>query len=134
MLIHVDHHSSRPVTRQVIEQIHWQIVSGTLRPGDRLPSIRDLSKQLGVNPTTITRIYCELASSGVIVLRQGSGAFVAESALQPSRDELERRVKNLARALLVEGLRHGMSKREIDRCLASEYHKIRSASHAAASH
>ncbi len=134
MLIEVDHHSAKPVTRQVIEQIHWLIVSGRLPPGARLPSIRELSRQLAVNPTTITRIYAELAASGVIVLRQGDGAYVTEGRLQPARPELFRRVAELARGMLVEGLRHGLSKREIDRVVASEYQKIRSASHAPAGH
>jgi GntR family transcriptional regulator len=134
MLLAIDHHSSRPVTRQVIEQFHWLIVSGRLRAGARLPSIRELSKELQVNPTTITRIYSELAASGVIVLRQGDGAYVAEEALRPSPEEIERRVAELARALLVEGLRHGMTRREIDRITHAEYRKIRTASHAPAGH
>jgi len=134
MLIHVDHHSAKPVTRQVIEQIHWLIVSGRLAPGARLPSIRELSRQLAVNPTTVTRIYAELAASGVIIMRQGDGAYVTESALQPARPELLKRVADLARGMLVEGLRHGLSKREIDRVVASEYQKIRSACHVAAGH
>ncbi len=125
MHIHVDHNSSRPVTRQVIEQIHWLIVSGRLAPGTRLPSIRELSKQLQVNPTTVTRIYGELAGAGVIVMRQGDGAFVADQPLRPSPEEIERRVAELSRAMLVEGLRHGLSKREIDQIVAAEYQKIR---------
>jgi GntR family transcriptional regulator len=129
MLIQVEHNSSRPITRQVIEQIHWLIVSGSLAPGARLPSIRELSKQLKVNPTTVTRIYAELAASGVIVMRQGDGAFVADEPLRPSRDQIARKVADLARAMLVEGLRHGLSKREIDQYVTAEYQKIRTASH-----
>lgn len=128
MQIHVDHHSARPVTRQVIEQIHWLIVSGRLSPGTRLPSIRELSRQLQVNPTTITRIYGELAAAGVIVMRQGDGAFVAEEPLRPSPEEIDRRVAELARTMLVEGLRHGLSKREIDQIVSAEFQKIRQAS------
>ena len=134
MLIHVDHHSSRPVTRQVIDEIKWLIVSGRLRPGARLPSIRELSKELQVNPTTITRIYAELAAAGVIVLRQGNGAFVAEEPLRPSAEVLDRRVGELARALLVEGLRHGLTKRDIDQIVSAEFQKIRSACHEHAGH
>lgn len=127
MLIHVDHNSSRPITRQVVEQIQWQIVSGRLQPGDRLPSIRELSKQLKVNPTTVTRIYSELTHTGVITSRQGQGAFVAESAVRLSRDEVDQRVGELARSMLVEGLRLGLTRKEIDQIVTSEFRKIRSA-------
>ena len=125
MLVHVDHNSSRAITRQVIEQIQWLVVSERLKAGERLPSIRELSKQLQVNPTTITRIYSELAHTGVIILRQGQGAFVAENALQLSRGDAQNRISELARTMLVEGLRHGHSKPDIDQLVSDEYHKIR---------
>ena len=128
MHFHIDPNSSRPIIRQVIEQIQWQIVGGRIKPGDRLPSIRDLAKQLEVNPTTVTRIYSELAAAGVVVLRQGQGAFVAETStrLQRSADEVQRRMSELARTLVIEGLKQGLSKREIDEIVAEEFRQIRS--------
>lgn len=128
MHLHIDPNSSRPIIRQVVEQIHWQIVSGRLHAGDRLPSIRELSKQLGINPTTVTRIYSEMANTGVIVLRQGQGAFVAEQSAAPrvAPDDARRKVGELACTMLVEGLKHGMTKREIDEIVSEEFRKIRS--------
>ena len=128
MHFHIDPNSSRPIIRQVIEQIQWQIVGGRIKPGDRLPSIRELAKQLEVNPTTVTRIYSELAAAGVVVLRQGQGAFVAETStrLQRSADEVQRRMSELARTLVIEGLKQGLSKREIDEIVAEEFRQIRS--------
>ena len=128
MHFHIDPNSSRPIIRQVIEQIQWQIVGGRIKPGDRLPSIRELAQQLEVNPTTVTRIYSELAAAGVVVLRQGQGAFVAETStrLQRSADEVQRRMSELARTLVIEGLKQGLSKREIDEIVAEEFRQIRS--------
>ena len=135
MHFHIDPNSSRPIIRQVIEQIQWQIVGGRIKPGDRLPSIRELAKQLEVNPTTVTRIYSELAAAGVVVLRQGQGAFVAETStrLQRSADEVQRRMSELARTLVIEGLKQGLSKREIDEIVAEEFRQIRSKSDVSAS-
>ena len=135
MHFHIDPNSSRPIIRQVIEQIQWQIVGGRIKPGDRLPSIRELAKQLEVNPTTVTRIYSELAAAGIVVLRQGQGAFVAEtsSRLQRSADEVQRRMSELARTLVIEGLKQGLSKREIDEIVAEEFRQIRSKSDVSAS-
>ena len=74
--------------------------------------------------TSVTRIYKELAHDGVIVLRQGQGAFVANS--QPtSKKEARQVVKRKARELFVEGLRMGLDKDEIDQVLNDEYEKIR---------
>ena len=128
MHFHIDPNSNRPIIRQVIEQLQWQIVGGRIRAGDRLPSIRELARQLEVNPTTVTRIYSELAAAGVVVLRQGQGAFVADSSsrLQRTADEVHRRVAEMACTMLVEGLKHGMTKREIDEIISEEFRKIRS--------
>ncbi len=60
MLIQVDFNSGEPVTRQVVAQVKWLVASGRLQPGEQLPSVRELSKQLKVNPTTVSRIYGEL--------------------------------------------------------------------------
>ena len=128
MHFHIDPNSNRPIIRQVIEQLQWQIVGGRIRAGDRLPSIRELARQLEVNPTTVTRIYSELAAAGVVVLRQGQGAFVADSSsrLQRTADEVHRRVAEMACTMLVEGLKHGLTKREIDEIISEEFRKIRS--------
>ena len=130
MLIHVDHNSSRPITRQVVEQVQWLIVSGRLKPGDRLPSIRELSKQLQINPTTVTRIYSELAHTGVITLRHGQGAFVSKTEKPEEPDEQSlARVSELARTMLIAAARCGLTKKQIDRIVTAEYSQIRSGQH-----
>jgi GntR family transcriptional regulator len=124
MLIHIDYNSSEPIIHQVVGQVKWLVVGGELQPGQKLPSIRDFARRLKINPTTVTRIYKELAHDGVIVLRQGQGAFVANS--QPtSKKEARQVVKRKARELFVEGLRMGLDKDEIDQVLNDEYEKIR---------
>jgi GntR family transcriptional regulator len=72
-------HSGVPVYRQLMDQIRHYVASGVLAPGDQLPSIRELARFLAVNPTTIVKAYGELAHDGVIEIRHGRGAFVAES-------------------------------------------------------
>jgi GntR family transcriptional regulator len=131
VLIQVDHNSSEPITRQVVAQIKWLVVSGKLRMGEQLPSIRELARELQINPTTVTRIYAELAHAGVITLRQGQGAFVAvcEGRSSLPRAEVRRRVSRLARAMLVEALRQGLLQDDINRIVADEFQRIRSETH-----
>ena len=124
MLIHIDYNSSEPIIHQVVGQVKWLVVGGKLRPGEKLPSIRDFARQLKINPTTVTRIYKELEYEGIIVLRQGRGAFVADNR-PASKKEARLVVKQKARELLVEGLRMGLDRDEIDQVLDDEYEKIR---------
>lgn len=124
MLIQVDFNSGEPVTRQVVAQIKWMVASGRLQPGGKLPSIRELAKQLKVNPTTITRIYAELASDDVIVLKQGQGAFVSSQPATVHRAQGRKQVKELIRRMLSEGVRVGLRHAEIQKLIDAEFKKL----------
>ncbi|MFC1636242.1 GntR family transcriptional regulator [Planctomycetota bacterium] len=125
MLIHIDYNSSEPIIHQVVGQVKWLVVGGKFQPGQKLPSIRDFARRLKINPTTVTRIYKELEHDGVIVLRQGQGAFVAANSRPTPKKEAKQVMKQKARELFVEGLRMGLDKDEIDQVLNDEYEKIR---------
>src|SRR6266481_6700783 len=71
-----------PIYRQLAGQIREGVARGQLAAGDRLPSVRELSRRLVVNPNTIARVYTELEREGVLHTRQGMGVFVA----QPNND------------------------------------------------
>ena len=76
--LQIDAHSGLPVYRQMVDQIKYYVASGTLKPGNQLPSVRELAQQLSINPTTVVKAYNELEHEQVIDLRHGKGAFVAE--------------------------------------------------------
>lgn len=80
----IDPHSGLPIYRQVMDQVRYLRLSGALKPGDRLPSIRELSKRLAVNPTTIVKAYTELAHADVVERRQGLGVFLLEAPAEES--------------------------------------------------
>lgn len=69
---------TRPLYMQIVEQIERGVLRGLLDAGERLPSVRQLSLALGVNPNTVARAYRELEAAGVIETRAGSGTFVAD--------------------------------------------------------
>ena len=75
-MIHLDHRDRRPIYEQAIDGIRQQIRAGVLLPGDQLPSVRELSAALSVNPNTIQRAYRELERTGWIVSQPGKGSFV----------------------------------------------------------
>lgn len=73
----VDDGSPVPVYAQLCEQLVAAVARGTLRRGERLPSIRDVAAALGLNPNTVNRAYAQLERDGVIEVRRGLGAFAA---------------------------------------------------------
>jgi len=78
MRIRVETSSGMPITRQIAAQIRAQCASGSLKPGDRLPSVRVLAAELAVNQNTILRVYERLTAEGLLERRHGDGTFVAE--------------------------------------------------------
>ena len=124
MLIHVDYNSGEPICHQVVAQVKLLVVNGTLKRGDKLPSIRQLARDLRVNPTTVTRIYNQLAAEGVVTLRHGHGVFISDGSLRLAPEELRRILGKHARTLLVEGLRHGVALEQIQAVLAEQYEAI----------
>ncbi|WP_010583414.1 GntR family transcriptional regulator [Schlesneria paludicola] len=73
----VDAASRTPIYRQLAEQIRSAIARGRLQPNARLPSVRDLSRRLVINPNTVARVYTELERDGLLTTRHGLGVFVA---------------------------------------------------------
>jgi GntR family transcriptional regulator len=88
----LSNHDSTPMYEQIMEQITTKVMAGDWRPGQSLPSIRELASASSVSVITVKRAYLELERAGVIVTRQGKGSFVAETqdlAKQLVRDEFD---------------------------------------------
>src|SRR5881394_3348994 len=78
MLLRPNPSSGVPIYLQLMEQVRHAIETGAIRPGEQLPGIRPLAEEMVINPNTVAKAYRELEHEGVIELRHGSGAFVAE--------------------------------------------------------
>src|SRR4051794_28739077 len=89
MFIRVETSSGVPITRQIADQIRTHCAGGTLVAGDRLPSVRQLAKDLLVNQNTILRVYERLTSEGLLERRHGDGTYVAD-ALPRGRARIQR--------------------------------------------
>jgi len=123
--LQIDPHSGVPVYRQMMDQVKYYVASGSLRPGDLLPSIRELAQELSVNPTTVVKAYGELEHEGVIEMRHGKGAFVAEEASGMSDAERTKALARLARQLAVEAAQMGASPDLVLRIVQEELEAIR---------
>lgn len=90
-----------PIYAQLIEQIKVGIVTGAFPPGDRLPSVRDLATEAGVNPNTMQRALAELERDGLVFSQRTAGRFVTEDKT------------------MIEKAKHGLAERHIKTFLAA---------------
>lgn len=76
MRLRIEPSSGVPISRQIADQVRSQCVAQALKPGDRVPSVRELARELAVNQNTILHVYERLTAEGWLETRQGSGTFV----------------------------------------------------------
>ena len=100
MNILISNANDKPIYEQIFEQIKAQILSGALAPGDALPSIRALAKDLKISVITTKRAYDELESAGLIDTVAGKGCFVAEKNLELVREQQRLELEQHLRAAL----------------------------------
>lgn len=70
--------SDRPIFAQIVERIQLDIISGIYKPGDKLPSVRDLAGEAAVNPNTMQKAFSELERTGLVFSQRTSGRFITE--------------------------------------------------------
>jgi GntR family transcriptional regulator len=108
MLLRIEKGSAVPISRQIGGQIATYCASGKLQPGHRLPSVRELARELAVNQNTVLRVYERLVSDGLLEMRHGQGTFVASGAransLAAHRERLIEELRQLARQGVALGL------------------------------
>src|ERR687887_2523739 len=80
---HLDAHSGVPTYLQLVQQVRQAVRLGILRPGDQLPTVKEVVSSLTINPNTVLRAYRELDLEGLVEARRGVGTFVA-SDLSPT--------------------------------------------------
>ena len=91
----IDKLSGKPVYEQIIEGIEKNILMGIYQQGDVLPSLRELSVTLGINPNTIQKSYAELIRRGIIISSPGSGTYVAADAIERIREAAQEKLIQL---------------------------------------
>jgi GntR family transcriptional regulator len=113
MQLQIDSASRTPIYRQLVGQIREAVARGRLLPEARLPSVRDLSRTLVINPNTVARVYTELEREGILNTRPGLGVFVAQPKSDLTRRARKDRLLTIIDSLLTEAVHLGFTGDEL---------------------
>lgn len=113
MLIQIDPASDRPLYEQLIRQMTFLVAQRAYREHELVPSVREVSKSLAVNPNTVVRAYRQLQDDGILVVRRGMGMAVAETGCERAAAVREGIVSQRIQDTLVELRQSGLADSEI---------------------
>lgn len=123
--LRVDPSGGEPVFQQIVDHVKREIATGRLKPEDRLPSVRDLAKELVINPNTIARAYQALEAEGVTYSRRGAGTFIAARKPVMRGEERRRRFREAIEAALADAFHLGVSEEEARRAFDAAMKRFR---------
>jgi GntR family transcriptional regulator len=118
VLIRLDPRSTEPLFEQVVFAVKTAVAKGTAAPGERLPSVRELARELAINPNTVVRAYEALERDGVVVRRQGSGCFVSDRGSDLAHAEKRRQLADLLRRAATEAFHLGFRPEDVQKALS----------------
>jgi GntR family transcriptional regulator len=113
MKFHIDPANGVPFYRQIIDQIKYAIARGELRPGDQLPTVRQLAVDLAINPNTVSKAYSQLEILGVLQTQQGSGTFISKQEVKVSELERQEKLDTLCREFISSAASYGFTLNEL---------------------
>src|SRR6188474_1161497 len=120
MLFHVDIRNGLAVYDQIVRQVKFAVADGALRSGELVPSVRELARELAVNPNTVARAYQQLQSEGVLDSVRGMGLAVASGADKRCRAERLKLVQGRLREVLLEARQSGLELADLRQLIDEE--------------
>jgi len=123
----LDPSGSEPLFRQLVDAVKRDVATGRLRAGERIPPVRELAKELLLNPNTVAKAYAVLESEGITASRRGTGTFVAAPRARPvlRSEECRRRFREALEAALADAVHLGLTAEEVERMVASSMKRFR---------
>ena len=127
IFVRIEPSSSVPIYRQIIDQIKYQVVTGALKEGDKVPSVRELASKLAVNQNTVLKVYNELCRENVLKIERGDGTYVSSNKQNIPAAERKKAVANVLREAVVQAIQLNVSLEQAKELLKKEYEVIKSA-------
>lgn len=108
MIIKIDMNSETALYEQIVNSVVWGIATGKLKPGEKMPTVRKLGVDLGINLHTVNKAYAILKQKGYLSAHRNMGAVVNGQSAYPADDAFKESIKELLRPLMGECLARGM--------------------------
>ena len=115
-----------PVYEQVARQIKFAVAAGSFAPGEMIPSVREMARELAVNPNTVARAYRDLQTEHVVEPVRGEGLAVATGARAICRESRQQIIRDRLQGVLEEAFRSQLSADEITRLVNQEIKRLQS--------
>lgn len=125
MFLQVNTSNGIPVYDQIARQVIFAVADGALATGDLIPSVRELAKELAVNPNTVARAYRQLQSQGIVETVRGTGLVVRSGAKRSCRTERQGLLRDRVRQAIQETLDAGLNFDETSALLETELKQLR---------
>lgn len=121
LILQIDFRSGLPIYTQIVNQVHTQIASGILKPGDQLPTVRALAEELRVNFNTVARAYRILDEERIISTQQGRGTYITEIPPPKVSEKFRKEaLEELTQRYVSEAMRLEFSKSEIKQMVSDQ--------------
>src|SRR6478736_8394422 len=120
MFFHIDPHNGLAIYDQIVRQVKFAVAGGVLRSGELVPSVRELARELAINPNTIARAYRQLQDDGVLEPVRGTGLAIAAAARRQCQAERSKLIRARIRLVLEEALHSGLEPREVESLMQDE--------------
>ncbi len=120
MFIQINPSNGIPIYDQVVRQIKFALAAGAVRTGELIPSVRELARQLAINPNTVARAYRQLQDEGMLTSLRGTGLQVADGAQRQCRADRMQLIRERIRDVLQEAKRSGLDAEEVRQLVERE--------------
>ena len=113
MFLEIDPANGLAIYDQIVRQLKFAVARGVLKPGELVPSVRELAKDLAINPNTVARAYRELQTDEVLEVVRGTGLAIAPGALKQCRKARTELIRARMRQMLVEARQSEIDEQEL---------------------
>ena len=120
MFLHIDAHNGLAVYDQIARQVKFSVADGVISSGELVPSVRELARELAINPNTVARAYRQLQEEKVLETVRGTGLAVSQGARKSCQAERKRLIRERLRNVLVEAQLSGLKSDEIEELFRME--------------
>jgi GntR family transcriptional regulator len=123
----IDAHNGLAVYDQIVRQVKFAVADGAVLAGELVPSVRELARELAINPNTVARAYRQLQDDGVLEPVRGTGLAVASAARRQCQSERTKLIRARLKLVLEEAATSGLDNAEIEQLVRAEIATLRRA-------